>query len=139
MVMDDDGVKSLQMVKSLKFFRLLKVFRLFRVLRIQQETIDGLVEGRPLSLCEVQILPMRLQSIQCDGAEVLVDHHLLKQNYHLTNRTFGDILVALSHYKYVNKILKKKIELDRIFNIFFSCLFKIKYTNLIHEHTSNRD
>jgi len=61
----------------------------FRVLRIQQETIDGLVEGRPLSLCEVQILPMRLQSIQCDGAEVLVDHHLLKQNYHLTNRTFG--------------------------------------------------
>ena len=36
MVMDDDGVKSLQMVKSLKFFRLLKVFRLFRVLRIQR-------------------------------------------------------------------------------------------------------
>lgn len=30
---------------------------------------------------------------------------------------------CLSYYKYVNKILKKKIEFKSIFNFFFSCLF----------------
>ena len=67
----------------------------FRVLRLQQETTERR-EGRCLSLCEVQLLPMRLQRVVYNNDNdnnddnnqcvLLVDSHLSKHNPHLENK-----------------------------------------------------
>jgi len=84
----------------------------FRILKIQQETIDGRIEGRPLSLCEVQILPLRLQNIEhADANTVLVDSHLKQWNHHLQNSIYR---TKEKHKKQQDKILKESTKNENI-------------------------
>ncbi len=66
----------------------------FSILRIQQETSPN-VSGRCLSLCEVQVLPLRLQRIEYGSSFakqeptlVSVDAHIVKHNPHIQNNSY---------------------------------------------------